>query len=218
MKIGTDSMILGAWANFDNAISGLDIGTGTGILSLMMTQRFPTVQIDAVEIDELAYYEAKINFENSLWSVRIKVYHTSVQEFAQLHSHKYDAIISNPPYFPVGNIQHVSSRDLARQTHLLNHITLLQLTQKLLKPDGICAFSIPFVQESLFTALAKYYQFFPNRILRMKDKATSEITRSFITLSFKAVETLEQLLVLKNLDNSYTEDFKNLTKDFYTVF
>lgn len=218
MKIGTDSMILGAWANFESAKNMLDIGTGTGILSLMSAQRFPDLLIDAVEIDESAFAEAKTNFENSPWTNRLNPYHTSIQEFTIDKTQYYDAIICNPPYFAPHEIQSLSSRNMARQTHLLNHITLLQIAKKLLKRNGICVFSIPFTQESFFIALAHNYGLFPNRILQMKDKTASEITRSFIILSFKSLEIEEQQIVLKNSDNAYTENFKNLTRDFYTIF
>lgn len=218
MKVGTDAMVLGAWVGFDKAKNLLDIGTGTGILSLMAAQRFPELNIEAVEIDEKSYDEASLNFKNAVWHHRLKAYHTSIQEFAVSKANTFDAIVSNPPYFPVGNIQSFNSRNVARQTYLLNPVTLLQLTKKLLKNDGLVAYSLPFEMENFYLELAATLGLYPKRILRMYDTENVTTKRTFIELFYHQNPIIYENLVLKNSDKTYTDQFKALTKDFYTVF
>ncbi len=130
MKVGTDSILLGSWVALDTENSILDIGTGTGLLALMLAQRSDALTIDAVEINEEAYIEAVTNFENSPWGDRLFCYHASIQEFATEIDEKYDLIVANPPYFDPSKI--ISSRSIARQTHTLTHMVLLKNTKKLL--------------------------------------------------------------------------------------
>lgn len=218
MKIGTDSMILGSWASIGDADTILDIGTGTGLLALMLAQQTDAFTIDAVEIDNQAFETAVNNFESSPWGDRLFCYHASIQEFADEIDDTYDFIIANPPYFDPHAIESVNSRSIARQTHLLNHMTLLKLTKKLLNENGECAFSLPYTSENLFVSLAEKLGFKAYEILRMKDQKEKPFTRSFIQLGFidKSIKINE--LVLKNADNSYTDDFKKLTKEFYLNF
>lgn len=184
MKIGTDAMILGAWAPVDDADTILDIGTGTGILALMLAQRSEAFTIDAVEIDDQAFETAVENFENSPWSDRLYCYHTSIQEFADEIDETYDFIIANPPYFEVNKASDVNHRMIARQTHLLNHKTLLSVSQKLLHDNGHCAFSLPYAVEDAFAALAKEYGLNVYDVLRLRDKIDTPIVRSFLHLGF----------------------------------
>lgn len=218
MKIGTDSMILGAWAPIGDAESILDIGTGTGLLALMLAQRSDAMTIDAVEIDDQAYESAVENFENSPWGDRLFCYHASVQEFAEEIDDTYDFIIANPPYFDPNTIESVNARSVARQTHLLNHVTLLKSTKRLLNQNGECAFSLPYDSEKMFVSLAENLGFNIYEVLRMKDQSDKSFTRSFIHLGFKSKQTQFFELTLKNVDNTYTEEFKTLTKDFYLNF
>lgn len=218
MKVGTDAIILGAWTDVSTAETILDIGAGTGILALMMAQRSDAFIIDAVEIDENAFVEAVENFENAPWSDRLFCYHTSVQDFVKEVDEKYDLIICNPPYFPPTHIESFNSRKVARETHLLNHLTLLKSTKKMLSPKGICSFSLPTASESFFIDLAVKLGFKLQRRLRMKDKENSEFVRCFLQFGFDKIPLEEEILILKNEENAYTQPFIQLTKDFYTVF
>src|SRR5664280_2075596 len=98
MKVGTDGVILGAWTSVDNASRILDVGTGTGLIALMLAQR-SNAAIDAVEIDDDAYCEAKFNFEQSPWKERLKIFHSDFNAFSKEYGHQYDLIVSNPPFF-----------------------------------------------------------------------------------------------------------------------
>lgn len=218
MKVGTDAMILGSWTRVEEAETILDIGTGTGILALMLAQRSEAFTIDAVEIDADAYEEAVTNFENSPWGDRLFCYHASLQAFAQEMDDTYDLIVCNPPYFSPSEIESYTGRNVARQTHLLNHLTLIKNTVQLLSESGSCAFSLPYESEAFFIELAQSQNLFLQRRLRMKDRENSDMVRSFLQFG-KTVKPLEdEILILKNTDSTYSSQFIELTCDFYTIF
>jgi tRNA1Val (adenine37-N6)-methyltransferase len=218
MKVGTDAMILGSWTQVEEAETILDIGTGTGILALLLAQRSEAFTIDAVEIDADAYEEAVTNFENSPWGDRLFCYHTSIQVFAEEIDDKYDLIVCNPPYFLPSEIESYTGRNVARQTHLLNHLTLIKNTVQLLSESGSCAFSLPYESETFFIELAQSQNLFLQRRLRMKDRENSDIVRSFLQFG-KTVKSLDdEILILKNTDSTYSSQFIELTIDFYTIF
>ncbi len=218
MKVGTDAMILGSWTQVEEAETILDIGTGTGILALMLAQRSEAFTIDAVEIDADAYEEAVTNFENSPWGDRLFCYHASLQAFAQEIDDTYDLIVCNPPYFLPSEIESYTGRNVARQTHLLNHLTLIKNTVQLLSESGSCAFSLPYESETFFIELAQSQNLFLQRRLRMKDRENSDMVRSFLQFG-KTVKPLEdEILILKNSDLTYSNRFIELTIDFYTIF
>lgn len=218
MKVGTDSIILGSWIALADENSILDIGTGTGILALMLAQRSVAQAIDAVEISAIAFEEAVANFENSSWADRLFCYHTSIQNFAEEVDDKYDLIVANPPYFDPTFFNDNQDKSIARQTFELSHYDLLKATDKLLSENGTCAFVIPYKIETYFINMATDMGLFPFRILHTKDTDSAPIKRSF--LHFKSnMDTCEtDVLVLKKSDKSYSDAFKELTKDFYRDF
>ena len=218
MKVGTDAMILGSWTQVEEAETILDIGTGTGILALMLAQRSEAFTIDAVEIDADAYEEAVTNFENSPWGDRLFCYHASLQAFAQEIDDTYDLIVCNPPYFSPSEIESYSGRNVARQTHLLNHLTLIKNTVQLLSESGSCAFSLPYESEAFFIELAQSQNLFLQRRLRMKDRENLDMVRSFLQFGKTAKPLEDEILILKNTDSTYSSQFIELTCDFYTNF
>jgi len=218
MKVGTDAMILGSWTRVEEAETILDIGTGTGILALMLAQRSEAFTIDAVEIDADAYEEAVTNFENSPWGDRLFCYHASLQAFAQEMDDTYDLIVCNPPYFSPSEIESYTGRNVARQTHLLNHLTLIKNTVQLLSESGSCAFSLPYESEAFFIELAQSQNLFLQRRLRMKDRENLDMVRSFLQFGKTAKPLEDEILILKNTDSTYSSQFIELTIDFYTIF
>ena len=216
MKVGTDSILLGSWTKLNEENSILDIGTGTGLLALMLAQRSDALTIDAIEIDEDAYIEAVTNFENSPWGDRLFCYHASIQEFSKEIDEKYDLIIANPPYFDPSKI--ISSRSIARQTHTLTHMALLKNTKKLLNDTGIASFVIPYEIEHFFIKLAQNLGLFTQKILRVKDTEKALYKRSLVQLGFQKTAVSIAELILKNKDKSYSDAYKKLTKDFYLDF
>ena len=216
MKMGTDAVLLGAWVDVDNyPFSIFDIGSGTGILALMIAQRSHAEVIDAIEIDENAYEQCVDNFENSPWSDRLFCYHASLEEFADEVEDSYDIIISNPPFYSEDYKSDNSQRDLARFADALPFEHLLKSVSILLSEEGRFSVIIPFREEEKFIGLASRVHLFPNRILRVKGNANSETKRSLIELSFSKSEIKLEELIIEIERHQYTEDYINLTKDFY---
>jgi len=216
MKIGTDSVLLGAWTPLDtNPFAVLDIGAGTGVLSLMLAQRSNAGVIDALEIDEQAYEQCVDNFETSPWADRLFCYHADLAEFVEEIEDKYELIISNPPFYSEDYKTNNDQRDLARFTDALPFDHLVDSVSKLLSKDGIFSVVIPFKEEVNFINLASEVKLFPNKILHVKGSDTSEIKRSLLAFSFRESDIKIDTLVIETARHQYTDDYINLTKDFY---
>ncbi|WP_054852548.1 tRNA1(Val) (adenine(37)-N6)-methyltransferase [Olleya sp. ITB9] len=216
MKIGTDSVLLGAWTPLDtNPFSILDIGAGTGVLSLQLAQRSTAQVIDALEIDELAYEQCVDNFEASPWADRLFCYHADLAEFTEEIEDQYDLIISNPPFYSEDFKTDNNQRDLARFTDALPFEHLVDSVSKLLTKDGVFSVVIPYKEESHFIALASQVGLFPNRILHVKGTKHSEIKRSLLAFSFRESVIKTEVLVIEIERHQYTQEYINLTQDFY---
>lgn len=216
MKIGTDSVLLGAWTPIDqNPFSILDIGAGTGVMSLMLAQRSNAELIDAIEIDDHAYEQCVENFENSAWSDRLFCYHASLEEFVNEIEDTYDLIICNPPFYPDHYKSENAQRDLARFQDAMPFEHLLESVSTLLSENGKFTVVIPYIEEKKFTDLAETHGLYPNEILRIKGTITTKIVRSLMSFSFSqsAIKTNE--LIIETGRHQYTDDYINLTKDFY---
>lgn len=222
MKVGTDGVLLGAWCSLEfEPDSVLDIGAGTGLISLMLAQRSIAETLDAVEIDEQAYEQTVENFEESFWADRLFCYHSSFQEFAQEMSEEedtYDLIISNPPFYENAYQTKDESRNKARFTSALSFQELIQGVSSLLAKNGVFATIIPYSEEKNFVELARSYNLYLNRICRVKGNPTSEIKRSLLEFSSGQKELLEEELTIEIGRHEYTEEYQKLTKDFYLKF
>lgn len=217
MKIGTDGVLLGAWAPLlNNPFSVLDIGAGTGIISLMIAQRSNAQQIDALEIDEDAYEQAVENFENSPWGDRLFCFHAGLDEFMDEPEDEYDLIVSNPPFYTEDYQSGNEQRDLARFSDALPFEDLVEAADLLLSENGIFAVIIPFKEEEKFIALAKDFDLFPMKITRVKGTPSTEIKRSLLAFSRNPAENfLIDELVIETSRHIYTPEYIELTKDFY---
>ena len=216
MKIGTDGVLLGAWTSLkNNPISILDIGAGTGVLSLMLAQRSHAELIDAIEIDDNAYEQCVNNFEESPWGDRLFCYHASLEAFVDEIEDKYDLIICNPPFYSEDYKTKNDRRDLARFQDAMPFEHLLKSVSLLLSENGSFSVVIPFNEEINFIQIASKYRLYPNRILQVKGNPSSEIKRSLIEFSFRESETIIESLIIETERHQYTEDYIKLTKDFY---
>ena len=216
MKVGTDGVLLGAWCPIDNnPFSILDIGAGTGILSLILAQRSNAVQIDAIEIDENAFEQCVENFESSPWGDRLFCYHAGLDEFMEEPEEDYDIIISNPPFYTEDYKTENEQRDLARFSDALPFENLVEAANLLLSENGIFAVIIPFKEEEKFIALAKDFELHPFKITRVKGTPTTEIKRSLLAFSKTQKQTLVDELIIETARHQYTEEYVDLTKDFY---
>ena len=219
MKVGTDGVLLGAWCSLENYPKTiLDIGTGTGIISLMLAQRSSAISIDGVEIDKSAFEQTVDNFENSDWSDRLYCYNTSFQKFADESNNeaiKYDLIVSNPPFYKEDYITKNISRNKARFSQFLSFKELIQGVSKILSKSGFFSTIIPFKEESAFIGLAQQNSLFLNKLCRVKGNKNSEIKRCLLTFSFNKKETKETNLIIENSRHKYTKEYVELTNSFY---
>ncbi|MFD2551173.1 tRNA1(Val) (adenine(37)-N6)-methyltransferase [Bizionia sediminis] len=221
MKIGTDSVLLGAWTNLNfSPTSILDIGAGTGILALMLAQRVAATglyvnTIDALEIDANAYEQCVDNFENSPWADALFCYHASLEEFAEEIDDTYDLIISNPPFYSENYKTPNQQRDSARFQDAMPFPQLLAAVAKLLSETGQFSVIVPHQEASHFLELATNFKLYPNYITQVKGHATAPVKRSLITLSKQATNIQETTLVIETERHQYTQDYINLTQAFY---
>jgi tRNA1Val (adenine37-N6)-methyltransferase len=223
MKIGTDAVLLGAWASLKhNPFSVLDIGAGTGILSLMIAQRSHAEHIEALEIDADAYEQCVENFENSLWADRLFCYHASLLEFIEDLCEEnteikdtYDSIICNPPFYSEDYKTEDEARDTARFNDAMPFEHLICAVSKVLSKNGVFSVIIPYKEENNFIDLAQKSGLFPNRKSRVKGNPNSEIKRSLLEFSFQQTAIGSSELVIETTRHNYTGDYIDLTKDFY---
>ena len=216
MKIGTDGVLLGAWACLDtNPNSVLDIGSGTGVVALQIAQRSNAQTIDAIEIDDEAHIQCSENFENSPWGDRLFCYHASAQEFAMEIDETYDLIVSNPPFYSEDYKTASNARDLARFNDALPFEHLVGCVHKLLSKNGVFTLILPRKEEEHFIELALKAGLFPKRICRVKGAANSDEKRSLIEFSFRNIQTEITSLTIEIQRHQYTEAYKKLVQSFY---
>ena len=213
MKVGTDGVLLGAWAELKQGKYVLDIGSGTGLISLMLAQRYTEAIIDAVELDELAYRQTEENFLNSKFSSRLSIYQNAIQTYQS--TIKYDLIVSNPPFFINNERVELDARKTARQQETLTFDELLNKTKELLAENGKAAFIIPFDLEHQFLSIAKNLGLFPQRLLHIKGNAEASFKRSIIELGFLSTNPVITELIIELERHQYTDEYIQLTKEFY---
>jgi tRNA1Val (adenine37-N6)-methyltransferase len=219
MKVGTDSVLLGAWTNFSDAANILDIGTGSGILALMAAQKVPNAHIDAIEIEAGAVEQAKENFARSPWEDRMTIYHQSIQDFVNTTTKRYDIIISNPPYFSKALKSPDKQRTTARHNDNLGLRTLLEISSNLLESTGSLNLILPIAEgrQSMYEAarlgLTCCHQ------TEVKPNENSLPKRCLLSFSQTSTTCLkDELCVETNTRHNYSIEYKQLTKDFYLNF
>lgn len=216
MKIGTDSVLLGAWCPTNNSpFSILDIGAGTGILSLMLAQRSNAEQIDAIEIDGNAYEQCVENFENSPWNDRLFCFHAGLDEFMEDPEETYDIIIANPPFHSEDYKSQNEQRDTARFQDALPFEDLVEAVSVLLAENGIFSVIIPYKEEEKLIRLCNDFKLFPFKITHVKGTPTTKIKRSLLAFSRFEKEPDVDELVIETARHQYTDEYVALMKDFY---
>lgn len=216
MKVGTDGVILGAWANPGGSKRVLDIGTGTGLLALMLAQKTTHAQIDAVEINREAAQQASENFKNSKWNNRLICFHTSIQEYSNVSIEKYDFIISNPPYFKLGPIAESRERAIARHNLELPLIELISCSVRLLNKSGRIALVLPNnLRRELVSVIAKQNLWIEQEV-HIKPNFDKDANRILVLLSDSENSTyIKSSLIIEDGRHQYSKEFKELTADFY---
>lgn len=214
MKVGTDAVLLGAWSDVDNAPYILDIGSGSGILALMVAQRTPhTTQIDGVEIEKLDWEQSLENISASPWSSRIAIHQMAIQDFSPAIA--YDVVITNPPYFNNSQEPPDARRHQTRHTITLEHEELILHALRLLKPEGRFNVVLPYTEGLLFIDLALKHELCCSRQYSFRTRIEKPIERWLLEFrrSHQSIETGELLLYDEGLE--WSSGYKKLTKDFY---
>jgi tRNA1Val (adenine37-N6)-methyltransferase len=219
MKVGMDGVLLGAWADTTGAGRILDIGSGTGLIALMMAQKNSMAQIDAIEVDTEAFDEAVQNIQQSGWSERIHAELCSFQEFSERTSHKYDLIVSNPPFFSNGVKAPLENRAQARHSDSLPLDVLILEAAGLLLENGRIALVLPIESLPEIKQLAALNKLFISRLCRIKPNPMKSDFRILIELTKSECATQEENLMIEfEKHHDYTPEYKALTKDFYLKF
>jgi len=219
MKVNTDGVLLGAWTDIQNASYILDVGTGTGVIALMLAQRSSQALIDAVEIDESSVRQAVENVNNSPWSTRIKVINAAFQEYASTADKQYDLIVSNPPYFVDALLPGDMQRMQARHATALPYDELLAGVVKLLSDTGRFCVVLPYVEGNVFIAKAAGAGLYCSYKTNISPAVGKPVKRLLLTFERTNRSLQEQTLCI-HLPHSteYTPEYCALTKDFYLNF
>lgn len=218
MKVGTDGVLLGAWADCENAKTILDIGTGTGLIALMLAQR-STAHIDAIEIDQSASEQAGENVTKSPWKSRISVINKSLQQFTEQIDKKYDLIVSNPPFFQNSLYAPNQSRTNARHNASLEYEDILDASLKLLSNNGTLSLILPYLEGTMFIVKAAekgLYCVRQTNVLPNPGKAPKRLLLEFTKIKKPLVE--QEIIIELNKRHEYSDAYKNLTRDFYLKF
>jgi tRNA1Val (adenine37-N6)-methyltransferase len=219
MKVGTDGVLLGAWASALHVKDILDIGTGTGLIALMLAQRNHAAQIDALEIDANACEQARLNFKQNEWMYRLRVIEDNLQHYSRSASKKYDLLVSNPPFFNNALKNECQKKALARHTDSLSFQDLLHGVKLLLQPNGLFCVVLPADEKEKFIHLAIKEGLFLKNILLVKPTPVKQPKRVLMEFSFHKLEVSEHIMVVEEFGrHGYSEAYKELTKDFYLAF
>ncbi len=219
MKVNTDGVLLACWASHlsQKFTRILDIGTGTGVIALICAQHYTAAHVDAIDVEEEAIYTADYNFKNSLWVDRMSSYLKSLQDFNP--SYTYDFVISNPPFFENKYKSENENKNTARHTDSLSFDDIIDFQVKYLNAEGKLAIILPVYESELFIAKAfkkGLYLELKTEVSSSKIKEPHRFLMLFSKQRAKEIKT-NRIDIYKGL-NEYSEDYKNITKDFYLAF
>ncbi len=216
MKVGTDGILLGAWAPIEMARRILDIGTGTGLIAIMLAQRTKEARVDAVEIEAAACKQASDNMANAPWSDRLKAINIAIQEYAVSKVEPYDLIVSNPPFFSGGTFSKNQDKNQVRHTVKLPHGELLTAVRTLLAPAGKFCVVLPLIEGLRLKELARSYNLYCTRITEVFPRSDKQLERLLMQFEKKEVSLRkEKLVLLQGKDNNRTAEYASLTNEFY---
>ena len=218
MKVGTDAVLLGAIADCASVKSILDIGTGSGIIALMLAQRSQAT-IDAIEIDENSFLKAKQNFANSPWPNRLTALHTSLQDFSKTINKTYDLIISNPPFFSNSFQPQMERKRISKHDASLNFADLISGAVSSMEPNGKFTLILPCSEKETFIHIANDHGLYLHNISEILPKAIKKPNRAILEFGKdKASQVKPGSLIVRNPDNSYSGEYRQITKDFHPFY
>jgi tRNA1Val (adenine37-N6)-methyltransferase len=218
MKVGTDAVLLGAWVEINEAQNILDIGTGTGVIALMLAQK-SNASIIALDIDAMACEQSRENIKNSPWPSSVSVLNESLQQFAAAQQVKFDLIVSNPPFFIDAYKSAEEARNQARHTDQLPFIDLVKCSIQLLNPNGRVCIILPTKESLKFRELAAANNLYLTKITHVKTTQYKDEKRQLLQFELINKKLVEQTLVIEQEErHCYSQEYKELTKDFYLSF
>lgn len=220
MKVGTDGVLLGAWAQVPQKEEAsphpnvLDVGTGTGLIALMLAQRFPTAKIVGIDIDDASIEQAKENVKSAPFKAQISI---QKQDFSDLDSssNKYDLIVSNPPFYTEDTLSGKEARDMARHTTSLPFEILVANTAKLLTKGGLFCVIIPYQSASDFISICVTNRLYLTRRLNIRSKENKPFNRVMLEFSTTIQPAETNTLTLYDNHHERTTEYTQLTQDFY---
>lgn len=217
MKVCTDACLFGAFAANRSPLTAhriLDIGTGTGLLSLMLAQKNSDAIIDAVEIDESAAEQARENFNASPWKEKLHVFHSPIQQFAEAANRKYDVVICNPPFYENDLKSDNKKRNIALHSAALKMEELVTITNKLLNDDGNFFILLPYSRTGSFLQLTGSKLVLKEKIL-VKQTPTHDYFRSILWMTKQSGKAMQKEIVIMDSEGKYSNAFTELLKDYY---
>ncbi len=221
MKVGTDGVLLGAWCRLDDSQRRLlDVGTGTGVIALMLAQRAPESCIDALDIEPDCCIRAQANVAASPWADRIAIMHNSLQQYAAQTPHRYDHIVTNPPYFTESLLPPSAARTSARHTATLLHTELIDAVDVLLTPGGLFSVILPVeaaVAMERYAATRGLHIQRRTEVLPRREGAPKRILAEYARTAPPSPQTT-QLPIMESAGEDFTEEYRALTHDFYLKF
>lgn len=214
MKVGTDSVLLGVWVRLQGVRHALDIGTGSGILSLLLAAR-SQCRIDAVELDQPSYEEAKVNFEASPFSGQLHVHHADFNTFARQANRQYDLIISNPPFFINDRKPDNQHKRMARHAETLTYEQLIEGSMDLLNPSGRLSVVLPYREGLRFMSIASEKGLSVQRQLLIFPKPCVPPNRMNLQFGWEETPLEKQKFIIRNESGDFTGQYHSFLKDFY---
>ena len=219
MKVGTDGVLLGAWCTCESASTALDIGTGTGLIALMLAQRNANLTITAIEPNESAVQDAAPNFQNSGWGGRIILHKSDLNSFCNT-GQQYDLIVANPPFFKNSLITPDADRSMARHIDDFSPRAFAEAAKKCLRPNGILSGIYPLDAFKEFDLAAAQFGLIPSRLCSVRPTPEKPAHRMLFEYSFAERQTtfIEELVIEEKGRHNYSKAYRSLTGDFYLSF
>lgn len=219
MKVGTDGVLVAAWAQSENTETILDIGSGTGLIGLMLCQRFTHARVTGIEIDSSAHQESADNIARSPWPERMVTINTDIQSFADSHEQTFGLIVSNPPFYTSQYLPALKQRGIARHTDTLAYKDLIRCAHKLLAENGSFCLILPADAQSEIEKLCCEYHLKVNRICHIKPTPDKPPKRILFSIAHQAYPLqIEEIIIEDKGRHQYSAEYKELTKDFYLAF
>lgn len=214
LKVGTDSILLGAFTEFSEPTHILDIGTGTGILSLLMAQKY-NCSIIGIDIDAGAIEDAEYNFNTSTWHSNLQALHISLEEFSQKNENKFDGIICNPPFFSNSLQSTDTAKNIARHTIHINPQSLLHAANTLLTENGILYCIFPYSEKLPYLQAAQESNLYIHTEVEISATTDSKPNRLIMAFGKQWKSTTKKTIHIRNTQRNYTQEYRELTKDIY---